>query len=370
MQNQVIEDRLDKLALAWLWCQGDKAATPAAVATGVKAMLPSATTPAETVASTLARLVTAGEVERIEAAKKGAKPTYKTSASGARRAMEFLGRRDRPGGSRPFGALASYDLPALAAGLTIPAANKKEQAAFGKLLPVAVSVRHHRIDVPLDKGPDAAKVALVKLALSRAGGVAAGEIHLKKLPGGELPALVVGPLLGQPRTAATNIDKLLAEVANGCLGITKAAQLKAAVVRQWLTAENENAPDNAGPVTSAPADAQSLAKPPPERSGAVEVDLPTFIRQLHAAVADVARNGGAGVSNLRDKVLVNAAWRRYEQLFEPIPIDQFKRRTLDAGGSQIDLVREDLIPVDRAAEFHEAEVRAGASTYHYIRVRD
>src|SRR5215204_3550139 len=102
MQTQVNEDRLDAVVLAWLWCQRGKPATPAAATTGVKAMLAPGSA-GELLPAALERLVRAGHVERIEPAKKGAKPTFRITPTGERRAREFLRREDLPAGARPFG---------------------------------------------------------------------------------------------------------------------------------------------------------------------------------------------------------------------------------------------------------------------------
>ena len=61
MQTQVIEDRLDTVVLAWLWCQRGKPATPAAATTGVKAMLPAGSA-VQLVPAALERL-TGGQTE-------------------------------------------------------------------------------------------------------------------------------------------------------------------------------------------------------------------------------------------------------------------------------------------------------------------
>lgn len=371
MATQANEDRLDGVVLAWLWCQRGKPATAAALATGVKAMLPAGAA-SDLAKASLGRLTAAGHVERIEPAKKRGAATFRATPAGERRAAEMLGRDDRPAGVRPFATLANFDLPARAAGLPVPA-DKKAQLAFGKLLSVALTARRYGLDVPLTAGPEAAKVAMVKLALARAAGVPVDRFHLKKLPAGELPALVVGPLIGHPAKTTSGLDELLKSVASDLLGVSPGAQFKPAIVRQWLSADGGGAARaaDAGP---APESQVATVVSPPGADGPPaappDVSAEQFVDQVRRAVAGAARAGGPGVSNLRDKVLVAAAWRRHGQLFGTVPLDRFKRRLSAVNGELVDLVREDLVPADRVDEFRESEVRNGASVYHYIRVRD
>src|SRR5205823_5355267 len=111
-------------------------------------------------------------------------------------------------------------------------------------------------------------------------------------------------------TAAGDLDKLLSTAACKALGVSKAAKLKAAVVRHWVADE---APA-VGPSAESPQAEAAPAVPPAPPGPAADVDLATFAHRALAAARDVARAGGDGVSNLGDKVMVNACWRRYEQL--------------------------------------------------------
>ena len=234
---------------------------------------------------------------------------------------------------------------------------------FAELLGWATCVREHRLEIPLDRGIDTAKLELTKLALSRSNGVPPEKIYLKKLPGGELPAIVVGPLLGQPATMAAKLETLVSSRAAELLG---GAKIPAAVVRRWVEGNG-----GAAPAADASSDASSPQPAVPDGTAPprlADVDRSTFISRACAAAARVAGGLGPGVSPLGDKVLVSHVWRRYQQDHGPVPLDAFKQRLSEANGEQLPLVREDLVPEDRRAEFAESEVRTGVSVFHYVRV--
>ncbi len=355
MQSEVNEERLELVVLAWLWCQTGKPATAASLATAMKPMVPQGA--AQSLAPTaLERLVTSARAERIQPARKTAKASFKITESGQAYVSRRLGRTSLPVSTRPFGSISTYELPAIASGLPLPQTDKKSQKTFTALLPLAVCIQQLDLPVPLDRGLDVAKLELVKLALSRMSHVPTDRIYLKKLTDGVLPALVVGPLLGEPETKAAKLDQLLAAVVCKILDHCQAKQIKFAVVKRWLGVR--------APTPSAPpldpaglgAHADSYADPA------------TFSRQALAAAQAVAHVGGAGVSNLGDKVLVHYAWRQYERTYGPLPLERFKQNLSEVNGTQLVLVREDLIPEDRAQDFSDSEVRTGASRFHYIRV--
>lgn len=96
-----------------------------------------------------------------------------------------------------------------------------------------------------------------------------------------------------------------------------------------------------------------------------------FAHNAQAAAQRVsARGPGApGVSSLGDKVLVSHAHAEYEKAHGAMPLATFKQRLSDVNGDDhgVSLVREDLVPAERAGEFAASEVKRGASSYHYIR---
>jgi hypothetical protein len=344
MRSQVIPDRLDLIVLAWLSCQQDKPAKSARLETALKPLVPvgNAKSSAE---SSLARLVHAAHAEEIKA-KKG-KSDYRITPEGQQKLCEILKRDTLP--ASPFKALLEQTFSAIALELPIPASDKKAQKDFGDLMKLAICARRFKLDLPTDQGPVAAKLQLVKLAISTANGVAISKIHLKKLPtDGELLALVVGPLLQEPETAAGKLEKLIASKVSAILNVTKPTQIKSGVVRWWL-----NQPESVAPQTDEPAEA---------------FDLKSFARHVIEAAREVARTNPRAVSNLGDKVLVRFVHQAFETWFNPMPIDLFKQHLFDANGDLLVLVREDMIPEDRRQEFSESEVRRGPSFYHYIRI--
>jgi len=405
MQTPVNEQRLDAVALAWLWCQRDKPATEAKLATAIKAMVPEGS--AKDLASTaMDRLINTGRAEQITTGKRKAAASIRITAAGGTSVCRWIGRTQLPAGASPFGSICTYELPAIASGLPLPQADKKSQKAFTGLLPLMVCARHYNLPVSLESGPVAAKLELVKVALSRTSHVAAERIYLKKLPGGALPALVVGPLLGEPGTAIGNLDKLIVAAACKILTPCKPAQIKLGIIRRWLVDEPAALiPSPGTPAFGSEAQARrgegqggglagsgrsdsmrylETSPPPPQPSPGVPgeggkpslraatqaspIDLPTFSRQALAAAKAVAREGGPGVSSLGDKVLVHYVWRQYEKTFGPLPLERFKQNLSDVNGDHLVLAREDLILGDRAEEFSQSEVRTGGSRYHYIRV--
>jgi hypothetical protein len=351
MDTSINTDRLGLVVLAWLWCQRGKPVKEAAIATAMKTALGDASFK-QSIPAVLDRLVAAGDVERIAPATKKGKSEFKIAAQGESRAADFLGRRELPAGAKPFAALGAGALPAIALGVAIPGEDKKSQAAFGKLAPVAVCARRFMLEIPLDQGPDAAKVALVKLALAKWNGVPAGKIHLKlkKAPAGELPALVVGPLLEINATAATNLDKLIDSIAAGILNAGKpsAAQIKAAVLRRWVSDESaskaEPTVDSARMKAEAPAIAPTQSAPPaqaknriddppadstpahapasvsPHPSHHAETPGQTFEQKVHLAAKAVVSTDRRGLNNLGDQALIHYCWREYQRLFGAIPI--------------------------------------------------
>lgn len=97
----------------------------------------------------------------------------------------------------------------------------------------------------------------------------------------------------------------------------------------------------------------------------------SFARNAQAAAQRVsARGPGApGVSSLGDKVLVSHAHAEYEKAHGAMPLAMFKQRLSDVNGDDhgVSLVREDLVPAEKAGEFAASEVKRGVSSYHYIR---
>lgn len=96
-----------------------------------------------------------------------------------------------------------------------------------------------------------------------------------------------------------------------------------------------------------------------------------FAHNAQAAAQRVSAHGpGApGVSSLGDKVLVSHVHAEYEKAHGAIPLATFKQRLSDVNGDDhgVSLVREDLVPAEKAGEFAASEVKRGASSYHYIR---
>jgi hypothetical protein len=349
MDSQVHSDRLDLIALAWLWCQQGKAVKAAKLETAIKPIVPTGT--AKTLAeASLNRSVQTGSAEEIPA-KKG-KGDFRITPAGQQRVREALKRDALPAGKTPFKALLEFSFAAIAENLAIPGSDKKTQKDFFDLLKIAICARHFALDVPLDQGPAAAKLHLLKLALSRANAVPPEKIHLKKVPtDSELLALVVGPLLSEPDTAAAKLEKLIVSKASAILNVTKPAQIKPGVVRRWL---------------SQPAIVAESTAIPAETPAAL--DLKTFANHVVEAAKEVSRTNPRAVSSLGDKVLVHFVWQAYERWFAPMRLEAFKQHLSDANGDLLVLVREDMIPEDRRQEFLESEVRRGASCYHYIRI--
>jgi len=342
-------DRLDLVVLAWLWCQQGKPAKASKVETAIKPLVPtgSAKSPAE---SSLARLVQATHAESIQA-KKG-KPDFRITPAGQQRISEVLKRDSLPAGKTPFKALVENWFSAIAANLPIPSPDKKAQKDFSDLLKIAVCATQFHLDLPLNLGPIPARLHLLKLALSRANNIPPEKIHLKKMPtDGELLALVVGPLLQEPDTAAGKLDKLIASKASAILNVSSPLKIKSGVVRQWLNQPAHPPAPDVAPVEQKPA-----------------FDLKSFAKHVVEAAKEVARTNPRAVSNLGDKVLVHFVHQAYEKWFAPMPIDIFKQHLSDANGDLLVLVREDMIPEDRRQEFLDSEVRRGPSSYHYIRI--
>jgi hypothetical protein len=377
MKTAVNEQRLELVALAWLWCQRDKPATEAKLATGIKAMVPEGSAKALASAA-IERLIQAEHAEYIPSGKK--KPSqFKITAAGESAVRQRLQISELPAGASPFGSISSCELPAIASELPLPGGDNKSRKEFAGLLPVMVCVRHFNLQIPLESGPVTAKLELVKLALSRLSQVSADRIYLKKLPTGPLPALVVGPLLKEPGTAIANVDKLLVATACKILSPCKPAQIKFGIVRRWLFEMGVESAARSDVMREA-----DVTQPPPRPSPGVPgegekfpaqihprtspSDLAAFSRQALAAAHAVADAGGPGVSSLGDKVLVHYAWRQYEKTYGPLPLDRFKQNLSLVNGEHLVLVREDLIPGERAQEFSQSEVRTGESRFHYIRV--
>jgi hypothetical protein len=349
MHSQAHPDRLDLIALAWLWCQQGKAAKSAKLETALKPVVPTGTAKALAEAS-LNRLVQIGSAEEIPA-KKG-KSDFRVTSAGQQRVCEALKLSALPAGKNPFKLLLESPFAAMAENLAIPGSDKKAQKDFFDLLKIAICARQFNLDLPLDQGPAAAKLHLLKLALSRANEVLPEKIHLKKLPAdSELLALVVGPLVGEPDTAVAKLEKLIVSKVSAILNVTKPAQIKPAVVRRWLHQPAPVSEPVAAAVETVPA-----------------FDLNVFANHVVEAAKEVARTNPRAVSSLGDKVLVHFVWQAYERWFTPMPLDVFKQHLSDANGDLLVLVREDMIPEDRRAEFAESEVRRGASCYHYIRI--
>ncbi len=279
------------------------------------------------------------------------------------RAAQFAGMEQPPASKTPFKTLLDTVIPAAALNLPAPASDLKSRNAFAKLALIAVCARHFSLDVPMETAA-AAKLGLVKASLARASGVAVTKIHLKKLPPGELPALIAGPLLGEPETAAANIDKLIEAKAFALLGISKSGQLKSAVVKLWLC-------DGAHPLVAEVVPALPPATAPARAHEPVAPtvqDLSLFARNVLHAARDAARANPRALSNLGDKILVRPVWEHFTRIFGAMPLDLFKQQLAEANGDHLVLVREDMIPVERAAEFADSEVCRGASSFHYIRI--
>ena len=335
MPISVDAKRLELTVLAWLWCQKSSAAQDKID----KSIEPLSITDA------LQRLVAVGEVERTESKgtkRKPGKLMFAIAESGIERVREQF-KRASPPKSTPFQSLLAGPLAAMALEVAIPGSDT-ELKVFKKLLPIAVCVRRLGLSIPLDKGTDAAKLAMIAMSLGRLYDPPAASLPIKKLPTGELPALVIAPLLGIPATHAAfaSIDKLFESTSLGLMEVGKIGDLTARLVRGWLMTGS--------------------AKP------AAPFDLESFSRKAMAAARDVVETGGAGVSNLRDQVLVASVWERYGKLFGPMSLDVFKRSLRDANGDHVILVCEDRVPADREREFRESEVRTGASVYHYLRI--
>ncbi len=323
MADPTDPDRLDLLTLAWVWC-GGKPVAAAAVQKGLKAYLPSGAD----VAASLDRLSAAGDVGRAEVPVKGRgkpkPPTFAATGAGQSRAAAAFGRS----GPAKFATLSKLELPAVAAALPPPGT----AAALRKLLPLAVVGAEIGVDLPLADGAEASKLHLVRLAVARAQGIDVRRVHLKKVPAGELPAIVAGPLLGATGTAAATLDKLVEATACNAVDAATAGQLPTAVVRRWLAAG-----DRSSPAFDA------------------------------AAVLAAARRAAADrrvTTNLGDKVLVEAVWAAYGHG----SLDDFKRRLAAANGAGVDLFAEDLVPADRRDEYDRSAVRVGPTAYHYVRI--
>jgi len=241
--------------------------------------------------------------------------------------------------------------------LPVPGDNKTIQKDFPKLLPLAVCAEHFRFDLPMERGSIAAKLALVKMALSNAQGVPAEKINLKKLPTGELPALVAGPILGAPGTDSKNLEKLLESRAVHLLNVSKATQIKSGVVRQWILGNGRS--HDAPPLTR-------LTQPEVPAT----IDLPRFAEQVQSAARSVARTNRDSVNNLGDQVLIYYCWQEYQRLFGETPFQWFTEHLIECNKVRLlVLVREDLVPGERAEDFRRSEVHLGASVYHYVRIQ-
>ena len=353
MENAVNPDRLDLLVLIWLWCQRGKPAKQTGVVTGIKSFLVDGSA-SELVAIALERL--AGQIDRIAPAKKRGIPEYRINPVGHARVTTFLEMQDPPSGAKPFTPVSNVILPAKVMRLPIPP-DKKALAAFGKLLPLAICVQHFGLEIPMDQGRDAAKLTLVKLGLAKWNGVPVERIYVKKLPSGELPALIAGPLLDAGGTAATNLDKIIEASAGKILHVTQTAKMKMAVVRCWLYDDGQASKPTA-------ASNSRDVGPAPSREGK------QFAAQVRAAAKSVASTGGVGVNNLGDQVLIEYCWREYQRLFGAIAFEHFREHLVEANNRrELVLVREDLIPEGRSVEFRESEVLVGASSYHYVRIQ-
>lgn len=330
-----MNDRLENVILTWFVSQQGKAKKATDVAKAL-ASLGSAVDPAPLLDELAAR----GQLERIESKKKGP-VSFALTAVGQQRVAGVLSQS--PSAPKLTWAVLSKRLAAVALAIDPAVAGSLKPAALGKLLLCAVVIRELKLDVPLDQGDKAALLMLVKLALARWNNVPVEKVYLKKLPTGELPALVAAPLLGQAGTAVGKIDKLIEACALQRLGITSTKGLDAAILRRWIGGGGET---NRLPVS----------------------DPRHFAGNVLAAAHAIARDGGPGLSNLKDKVMIHPCWQRFGQMFGELPLDEFKRQLSRANGDGVILVCEDLITDARRSEFAQSEVRVGTSSYHYIRL--
>ena len=329
--------RLEMIVLSCLWCAPDKPFKVSGVATALKSILEADTSPE--MPAVLERLAEAGDLQRIPATTKKGMPSFAITASGARRVAHWLGREKPPIGRTAFKSLLEGEITAMAADVPRPA-DAKAARGMGKLLNVAVVVRESKLSIDLNGSADAVKLALIKQALARFHEVPVESVYLKKLPPGELPALVAAPLIGAVGTAAGNLDKLLEARTCQILGVTRPSQIKAAVIRRWIRRD----------------------------LGTREHLDGDFSQRVLDVARDVALHHPEGASNLKDKVLIHFAWRRFSERFGSVPAELFKQRLADANGESIALVREDLIPDHRRADVVRSEVRNGAAVFHYIRI--
>ena len=288
MENsETHEQRLDLLVLARLWCAGEKPIKPGAVVTSLKAF--SADALADAVNRSIDRLMSDQKIERIAPTKKGAKPEFKISPNGSANLRSRLG--SLPATVPTFLAFSNSYLAAQATGLPVPM-DAKSLKAFGKLLPAEICARHHHFAIPLDVGPDPARLALVKLALARSQDLPTDAIWLKKLPAGELPALVVAPLLGLKGTKASNLDKLLESEACRILNVSKPSQIRLGAIRLWLTGRSNDKPD-----ALAEEKTNSFATEPAAKDFAVAV-LTAARKAAHLDRRAVNNFGGSGADPL------------------------------------------------------------------------
>lgn len=88
-----------------------------------------------------------------------------------------------------------------------------------------------------------------------------------------------------------------------------------------------------------------------------------FASHVKSAAQRSTARGATG-----DKALISDVHAQYEKVHGSTPIDSFKRRLSGVNGEHgLNLVREDLVPQDRAGEYAASEVSRGPSRFHYVR---
>lgn len=349
MQITVNEDRLQAVVLAWLMGQKQKKAGMDPMLKALRKILPAGLDQGR-IEGALSRSVDTSRVQRIPPKTKKGKPAFELNAAGEVFVRQTIGTGPNDE-LLTLKLLIEREAPLRALDCALPPTVKLTAAALGKFLHLAICVRHFDLPIPLAHGLNAGYLAMIKLALARSNGVEPDQIYLNKLPtGGVLLALIAGPLVDQRGNKAKDLAGLLSGAALNIVGVTDAKKLPAALFHQWLLAPSERGPANQ-------TDSQ---QPSPA------FDLAIFSANVLAAARALADADDDGVSNLRDKVLIAACWRKYQEMYGPIALEQFKSQLLGAQGKALSLVKEDLIPEERRREFEESLTRRGTSELHYV----
>lgn len=357
------QERFDLLTLAGLWCQK----VPVDAAKLFKALAPLlSASSVDAVAESLDRLTARGEIERTQ--KKGAKgkppqSEYAIAEIGSQRMRTQFGRPTPP---KTFPSLVAGPLTAIALDMPIPMSDA-DVKSFKKALPLAICARP--LGISLSAGADAAKGAILARALGRLFQPPA-KLTIKKVPAGMPTVIAIGAELGvsPDKLAFKTVDQLINAVAMGTTGATKAGDLPAAVVRQWIAADGVASAAKPAFASVVNVDPAASAGGYSSASAPSAINPASFARNVLAAARDVVATNGRGVSNLRDQVLVASVCERFGELFGRVGLDEFKKHLRDVSGGEVMLVCEDRIPADRQQEFRESEVRIGASVFHYIRI--